>query len=373
MEIIVARLSYKTKTLFSAGRPLDAGRSANSRLNLDEAERAEPFPCSLPRRLVLELTNDCNLNCRMCGRHDAAFKKTRLDMAWLRRLEPILGDIEEVTLMGWGEPTVHPDFSEMLRFIHSHGPRIYFCTNGMNLRKLKNDIFENEVDIIAVSLDGSTAERNGAIRHGADFDLITDGISDIVAEKKRRGTKFPYINTVTTLMADNLGDFPALVRLAGRLGLEEAKAVYLTVFSDRILNQTLWNRREEVARVFAEALAEGERLGVDVKLPSVQGRDPAGDASHQCCHVAWRDFFLGSDGFVRPCMSTSLKFFHIDEFTGFEEMWRHPALAEFRQAVNVEGVMDEGCRLCYQSSHANWNREASFIRVDGAFAPKWGE
>lgn len=367
----MALLHYKTNDLFTRGKPLSEARAANSALNIEEGARGEPFPRSVPRRLVLELTNDCNLSCRMCGRQEAVFSKTYFKMEWLGLLEPIFPFIEEVTLMGWGEPTLHPDFRRILQFIHERGPRIYLCTNGMNLGFLREDIFSNEVDIIAVSLDGSTAGQNSAIRRGADFERIVNGVVGIVAERKKRGITHPYINFITTLMADNLTDFPAIVELAGVLGIEEAKAVYLTVFSERLSEQSLFDRQAEVEDCFSKALAAGVRLNIDIKLPSIQGKDPAKNASHQLCLSPWRDFFIGSDGFVRPCMSTARKFFPVSEFSEFSSMWRHPRLADFRRNVNNEEIMDSGCRLCYQSSHANWNRREAFTRIDGSFAPSW--
>lgn len=367
----MALLRYKTTGLFHRGCQLDERRRCNSELNRKEAALGVLLPASVPRRLVLELTNDCNLNCRMCGRFDADFRKTYFKFEWLERLAPILDEVEEATLMGWGEPTIHPDFPAMLRFFAERGVRIYFCTNGMTLARLKDDIFANRVDIIAVSLDGPTAEKNAAIRRGADFDRVVSGIRDVLSERRERGVSYPYMNFVTTLMADNLRDFPDIIRLAAKLGLEEAKAVYLTAFSPRQRDQILLDRQGEVREVFEQALRLGDELGVDVKLPYVQGCDPAGAASHQTCHVAWRDFFVGSDGFVRPCMSTPLKFFHIEEFADFGDMWRHPKLAAFRKNVNDEKCMEADCQLCYQSSHANWNRREAFDRTGTVFAPEW--
>lgn len=364
-------LRYKTTDLFSKGRAIDPVRSANSRLNAEEAQRGELYPKSFPRRLVLELTNDCNLNCVMCGRHDADFRKTYFKMDWFHRLESLLCVVEEVTLMGWGEPTIHPDFSEMLYRINHHDARIYFCTNGMTLKHLKDDIFANHVDIIAVSLDAPTAEKNTAIRRGSNFAEIIEGIRALVTEKRTRKVAYPYINFVTTLMTDTYRDFPNIVKLASELGIEEAKAVYLTAFGERMLSKTLWNRPNEVREIFSSALSLGNELGVDVKLPYIQGEDPAGDACHHICHTAWRDFFIGSDGYVRPCMSTALKFFHIDEMTDFHHMWLHPSLVDFRSSVNDTKRMHTGCCSCYQSSHANWNRETSFFQGDSTFAPKW--
>ena len=96
----------------------------------------------------------------MCGRNAADFKATAFDMDVFRSLEPVMDYVEEVTLMGWGEPTIYPNFIEMLDIINRHGARKYFCTNGMNLKKIKNAIFDYNVDVFAVSLDGATDETN---------------------------------------------------------------------------------------------------------------------------------------------------------------------------------------------------------------------
>ena len=50
-----------------------------------------------------------------------------------------------------------------------------------------------------------------------------------------------------------------------------------------------------------------KKLGIKLKLPYLQGKDIAGDKYHKDCFVAYRDFFLASDGFVRPCQSTAFK------------------------------------------------------------------
>ena len=112
----------KTKTLFS-GKKLTEKQQKNTDLNIAELEQGKEVLQSYPRRLVFELTNACNLNCVMCGRNAADFKATRFDMDVFRSLEPLMDTIEEVTLMGWGEPTVHPDFPEMLRIINEHSAR----------------------------------------------------------------------------------------------------------------------------------------------------------------------------------------------------------------------------------------------------------
>lgn len=359
----------KTKTLFQ-GRELSEQKRQNSELNIQEIDAGATILKSYPRRLVFELTNACNLNCVMCGRNAADFKLTSFDMDVFRSFEPLMDYVEEVTLMGWGEPTIHPHFKEMLEIIHKHGTRAYFCTNGMSLAKIKDSLFENEVEVFGVSLDGAKAETNSRIRRGSDLEAIANNLKDIVEEKKRRGLKYPWINFVFCAMQSNIEELPDLVRLAAEIGIEEVKVVYLTVFDDGLMHETLWGSEEKVRRIFEEAEKLGEELGIILKLPHLVGEDVAGDKAHKDCYVAWRDFFLGSDGYVRPCMSTPTKFFKYDMNQPFMEIWNAPEYQEYRKNVNTEN-MDSPCTRCYQSSHCNWNKKSSFIQMGEEFAPKW--
>ena len=79
MEILRA----KTLDLRQTGE-LTPEQSANSTLNQEEALKQNTILKSAPRRLVLELTNRCNLNCVMCGRNAADFQHTKSKMEWLK-------------------------------------------------------------------------------------------------------------------------------------------------------------------------------------------------------------------------------------------------------------------------------------------------
>lgn len=363
-------LRAKTKNLFS-GKELTVQQQNNSNKNIEELENGKTILESYPRRLVFELTNACNLNCIMCGRNAADFKPTVFDMDVFRSFEPLMDTVEEVTLMGWGEPTIHPNFIEMLEIINKHSARKYFCSNGMNLKKIKDAIFDYNVDVFAVSLDGATDETNSRIRRGSKIEQITEDLKDIVRIKKERGLKYPWINFVFCAMRSNIRELPDLVRLAAEIGIEEVKVVYLTVFGEDLMNESLWGHEDLVKEVFEEAIKVGDELGILLKLPHYIGEDEAGDKLHKDCFVAWRDFFLGSDGYVRPCMSTPIHFFEYDKNKDFMEMWNAPEYQKYREIVNDSEKMDSPCRRCYQSSHCNWNKKESFIQVGEHFSPDW--
>jgi MoaA/NifB/PqqE/SkfB family radical SAM enzyme len=366
-----AVLRAKTDSLLQT-REVSALQKANTAKNRGEIMSGVPVLASKPQRLVFEMTNACNLNCVMCGRNAKHFKAAHFNIDWLKKFDGAAAGIEEVTLMGWGEPTMHPRFVEFLAWANSRGLRKYFCTNGMKLGELLPHIFEQQVDVIAVSMDAADSESNKAIRRGADFNAIIRNLKDITVEKKRRRTPWPYMNFVTTLMKKNLHEFPRIVELAAETGLDEAKAVFLTVFDEALVPESLYDSMDEVKTVFEEAQILAEKNEICIKIPHLQGEDPAGNAAHKPCYAPWRDFFLGSDGFVRPCMSTPIKLFHIDEYETIDEMWNSPEFVRFREQVNDETGMPGSCRSCYQSSFANWNKKSSFYQVGREFSPEWG-
>ena len=78
-------------------RPLTQERQENSGKNQEEALEGKPILESMPRRFVFELTNACNLNCKMCGRNSAQFQPTWFQMEWLKYFEPAARLVEEVT------------------------------------------------------------------------------------------------------------------------------------------------------------------------------------------------------------------------------------------------------------------------------------
>ena len=360
----------KTKTLFS-GRPLTAAQRKNSDLNILETEAGKTVLASFPRRIVLELTNGCNLNCTMCGRRAAEFNAAFLEMDWFYALEPLFDSVEEVTLMGWGEPTIHPHFVEMLQTIHRHSARKYFCTNGMRLHLLTKAIFENEVDVFAVSADGASPETNNRIRVGSDLGRINGSLRDIVRIKRAENLKYPHINYVFCAMKSNLNELPQMVEMTADVGLEELKVVYLTVFQESMAHESLWDRQGEVEEVFGRAARRAAELGVLLQLPYIQGKDPAGDLLHRECFAPHRDFFLGADGYTRPCMSTSDTFYRFDPHQNFMDLWNGETYQSHRETVNRAG-MCQSCRNCFQASHCNWNRRGSYVQTGKKFAPDWG-
>lgn len=356
-----------TKTLFS-GNNLNEIQSANSISNIQEMEGKLSVLHSFPRRIVLELTNSCNINCIMCGRNYATFTPVYLDTKILFWLKPLLNIVEEVTLMGWGEPTVHPQFTSFLKYLDEFPVRKYICTNGMNLSKHIHDIFNCHVDILAISINGATAETNNRIRIGSDLEKIKSTLKSIQTKKDKN---FPYLCLVYCLMRSNIHELDKLIDLAIEIGVNKIKIVHFTAFSNDLIEESLLGYETEIKSIFTLIARKAIDNNIKLELPYIKGEDPAGDYSHRECFTGWRDFYVGADGFVRPCMSTSEKICKINLSDKFEDVWNSPQFIRHRNIVNKENEMSISCVNCYQSTFCNWNKESSYIHIETEYSPNW--
>lgn len=77
-------LRSKTKELLQT-RTLTEKQINNTKLNKEEMDKKAIILKSYPQRLVLELTNACNLRCIMCGRDEAEFAPTVFKLDYLKK------------------------------------------------------------------------------------------------------------------------------------------------------------------------------------------------------------------------------------------------------------------------------------------------
>ena len=294
----------KTARLFKT--TLSETQLENSELNNLECLAGKTVLTSYPRRIVFELTNRCNFRCIMCGREATHFKTYDLPVSIISRFEPIYPYVEEVTLHGWGEGTLHPNLFEILEYLNKYPSlRKYFVTNGSTLHKITKAIIDFHVDLVAISLDGATAETNNSIRKGGNLKRQLASLSKLISEKERRNLNYPYINFVFTAMRRNLHELPDMLKLAHDLGIPEVKVVYLTVFNEGLLHESLVDSQDMVIKVFQEAEELAKELQIKLKLPPTQGSSETGNLRHESCGLLWRDIYIGSDGFLRSCQSSA--------------------------------------------------------------------
>ncbi|MFE5028195.1 mycofactocin radical SAM maturase [Streptomyces sp. NPDC056656] len=125
-----------------------------------------------PICLTWELTYACNLSCAHClsssGRRDPRELTTAEAKAVIDEMEAMQVFYVNV---GGGEPTVRPDFFELLDYATAHHVGVKFSTNGVRITpEVARRLAANDYVDVQISLDGATPEVNDAVRGAGSYD-----------------------------------------------------------------------------------------------------------------------------------------------------------------------------------------------------------
>ena len=148
------------------------------------------------RHLSIELTTRCNLNCRYCPR-DVMLKTRKIgDMnpSLFRRIvdQAAALNLEVVSEVGYGEPLMHPDFLESIRYLRQKMPsvEILLSTNGTLLsEEVAHEIVKFDVDQIVLSLNLASREKYKAINGADKYDQVVQNVKNFLSILNRDGTK----------------------------------------------------------------------------------------------------------------------------------------------------------------------------------------
>src|SRR5579885_2789595 len=187
----------------------------------------------LPKFLQVEPVGQCNLRCQMCPipfRRDGppygplAF----MEFETFTRIVDQFPGLQELQLQGLGEPMMHPRFFDMISYAVARGIRVGTNSNLtlLNAMRAERCVLSGLSDLHA-SVDGATAETYERIRVRAYFDRIVDNLERLIATRRRLQSETPRVRMVVVAMRQNLHEFPDLVRLAGRLGIDSVFVQHL--------------------------------------------------------------------------------------------------------------------------------------------------
>jgi mycofactocin radical SAM maturase len=278
-----------------------------------------------PICLTWELTYACNLSCVHClsssGRRDPRELSTG-------ECKALIDEFERMQVfyinIGGGEPTVRPDFWELVDYATAHHVGVKFSTNGIKITApVARRLAASDYVDVQISLDGATAEVNDAVRGLGSYATALRAM-DNLATAGFKGFKISVV--VTRQNAGQLDEFKAI---ADRYGAQ----LRLTRLRPSGRGADVWDElhptAEQQRALYDWLVAHGENVLTgdsffhlagygDGTLPGLNlcgaGRavclvDPVGDV--YACPFAIHDTFLA--GNVRGD-------------GGFTEVWRESAL-----------------------------------------------
>ena len=179
---------------------------------VDQFERGLDAPICL----TWELTYACNLACAHClsssGRRDPRELSTVEAKAVVDELERM--QVFYVNI-GGGEPTVRPDFWELVDYATAHRVGVKFSTNGVKITPtVAGRLAASDYVDVQISLDGATAEVNDAVRGTGSYATALRAMENLHAAGMR-GFKISVVCT-----RHNVDQLDAFAALADRFGAQ---------------------------------------------------------------------------------------------------------------------------------------------------------
>jgi len=178
-----------------------------------------PDAASSPTSIFFELTKKCNGHCTNCFMDSNADKWAREEIT-LAEIEDIIRQFSAlggyyIRLTG-GEPSVRPDFLDILDAINDEAIRIGLNTNGLFGPEMLHGILSRGIKDIRVSLDGPE-EVNDRIRTPGSYRAVTRTLAGLA--EYNAGAAEPVDATINTvLMRSNRHCIKGMIELAQRFG-----------------------------------------------------------------------------------------------------------------------------------------------------------
>lgn len=284
-----------------------------------------------PDRIVIELTNHCNLNCPYClvGQQDeqrsvAHSELTRsfgkMDMKLIEKIikEAKSFGMSEVMLTLQGEPLLHEDFAEIVRKVKKAGLSPVVFTNGLLLNPGRSrDIIRAGLDSIRFSADGASEETYQLNRVGGKFEKVYQNMRDIACIAKEENSPIKIVWQFIAL-ANNEHEIPKARGMAREMGIGF------------------------LVKSFAES------------IPELTARNPKYNRKlkPKPCTDIYQMFCIYWNGDVVPCcydVSGKEILGNVINHT-IEETWNSPKYQQFRkyvaQAVLYPKVEPQLCKTC---------------------------
>lgn len=160
----------------------------------------------LPVECIVEITNQCNLSCIMCPR---AGMKRPVGFMSLRTFQNIIDQVKEYIEIvyiagGLGEPLLHPEIGDMIRYSRKNNVRVGVSTNATVLNPaMAKIILDAQPDLLLLSLDAATKELHEKIRAGSNFERTMLNVENFLLEKSRRKMSCPFTIAQMVYMPEN--------------------------------------------------------------------------------------------------------------------------------------------------------------------------
>lgn len=305
-----------------------------------------------PQKLYLDLTEDCNLWCKMCREKKSICGRT-MDAALFQRLvDETAPFVRSYSLFNWGEPLLIREFRQRVRYVNQKKRRdctVDISTNGMLLNKSMINFLVQERVFVTISVDGADKTTFEAIRRGADFERVMQNAQSAAAAYG----KFPPHQSPSfyiSIQQENQNQILKICTLARDLGIKRIGCGIVTSPKEFAPDQN-----KALCRELEKAYQFIEDNGMFLDLyPTRVGDYVYADGRYQAasnflihtiCHAPLVSATVDYTGDVYLCCNAGACVGSVSEGS-FLELWKSARYNQLRKQVNIPSEQPKKCKAC---------------------------
>ncbi len=154
-------------------------------------------------QIRIEVSSLCNLRCKHCasGSQYEAQNRELMSIATFENIVKQLNEINSVQsaiMYLGGEPLLNKNLPYFITELYKLETmkQIHFNTNGMLLNdEISRRLLKTNIDLICVSIDGTSAYESEQIRIGSNYESIRNNIYNFIKISNGNKTKLKIANT----------------------------------------------------------------------------------------------------------------------------------------------------------------------------------
>ncbi len=207
-----------------------AFKAANLVVRRFELQRRKRVLLMRPPQLMVDPANACQLACPGCLHGDkwaavASWPKNTLAIDRFDEFMSRFGPTACATMLyNFGEPLLNKRFPSFVKLARSYQSFVAASTN-LSLPIDADAIASSGLDLLILSIDGTTQESYERYRINGRLDLVLDNVRALVAARARLGSERPYLSWQFLTFEHNQHQLDEVFTIARSLGVDAVKVM----------------------------------------------------------------------------------------------------------------------------------------------------
>jgi MoaA/NifB/PqqE/SkfB family radical SAM enzyme len=347
-------------------------------------------PLTHLRKVYVEVTNGCNLDCRTCIRNIWEEPIGQMNDDTFHRIIEGLHEFSPrptVFFGGFGEPLSHPDIVGMVARAKALDCSVELITNGTMLTPtMSRRLIEADLDVLWVSIDGATPESYADVRLGATLPEVLSNVKTFRDLRMEAQLLTPEIGFAFVAMRRNIADLASVLRLGYERDVTHFLITNVLPYTSELRDEALYTHalmdiiyqpplelphvklpKIDVSEIMNERLYRA--LHQNVQTVSIGGAI-LGEASDRCPFIESGSTAISWEGNLSPCLPLlHTHSYYLDERRRFsrryvvgnilekslKELWDEPQYLALRE--RVQNFSFSHCVFCAGCDFALANEE----------------